>query len=174
MFGGHGRTPGAFEFPVGIARAADGNLLVSEYGGNDRVQEFTPTGAFVRAFGSFGTAPGAFQRPQSLVVAGDRVLVCDAMNDRVQEFRRDGSFVGVWSVALRTPYGLAAHGDGFALIEYGAQRVTLTDAAGAERVRLCAPGRGERQLATPWGLAGVGDALWLCDTGNRRLAEWRP
>ena len=42
----------------GIIVDKQGHILVSEYGENDRIQKFGPTGDFIAEWGHFGTGPG--------------------------------------------------------------------------------------------------------------------
>ncbi len=178
-FGRRGDEPGAFRYPVGIATDRRGHLFVCEYGGNDRVQEFTPDGRFVNAFGAFGTGPEGLQRPSDLTIVGDRLYVADAINNRVQVYGIDGRWLGVLGgdspPALDLPYGIDTDADGALwVVEYGAGRLTRLDRNGRvlERVR-CGVGS-DRGLRTPWGIAvGADGRILVADTGNRRLVEVR-
>ena len=51
-FGEEGTEPAQFIYPVGLAVAPDGTIYVSEFGGNDRIQVFTPEGKLLRTWGS--------------------------------------------------------------------------------------------------------------------------
>jgi DNA-binding beta-propeller fold protein YncE len=86
-----GLGPGEFNLPYNIAIAADGHLFVSDVL-NNRVQEFSPTGRFLAAYGrnggdgSPGSAPGEFRQPYG--VAADcrgNVYVTEEDNNRVQK-----------------------------------------------------------------------------------------
>ncbi len=86
--------PGQFSTPGGAGFATStGDLYVTDRM-NDRVQEFSPTGKFVRAFGHQGTKPGKFRGPNGLGVnkAGD-IYVADTGNNRVQEFSPTRAFI---------------------------------------------------------------------------------
>ena len=50
-FGTSGEGPGQFLMPTDVAIDADGSLYVSEYGGNDRVSKFSPSGEYLFSFG---------------------------------------------------------------------------------------------------------------------------
>ena len=132
MFGEEGRGPGQFIYPVAIAKDAQENLFVCEYGSNDRVQKFTRHGKFLLAFGSFGTGEGQFQRPSGIVWHDGKVFVADAFNNRIQEFTDAGQYVRTLGpVALNFPYDLRRTEDGsFYVIEYGAARLTKIDPDG--------------------------------------------
>ena len=103
-FGRPGNGPGEFgsgvlgggadrqyDDPAGIAVAADGAVFVVDTS-NNRVQEFSPTGAFRHAFGARGRDNGAIRRvirkgrffqPAGIALGGGQVFVIDAGNDRV-------------------------------------------------------------------------------------------
>jgi ABC-type multidrug transport system ATPase subunit/sugar lactone lactonase YvrE len=180
LFGSEGDGGGQFRFPVGVAGDPAGNLYVSEYGGNDRVQKFSPTLALLCTFGSFGTELGKFQRPQGLAWHDGRIYVADALNNRIQVFRDDGPFIGVLGgehpPELLLPYNVAIGADGaLTVVEYSGDRVTRLDMSGAVIGRYGASGTGDRQFSTPWGMTMDGHGrVWVADTGNRRLVELSP
>jgi DNA-binding beta-propeller fold protein YncE len=63
--------------------------------GSDRVQEFSPTGEFLRQFGSPGSGNGQFLYPNGIAVdSGGNVWVLDSFNNRVQEFSPSGTYLG--------------------------------------------------------------------------------
>lgn len=63
-----------------------GNLLISDTN-NNRVQQFTKDGAFLRAFGSLGSEPGQMSNPHGLTFDfHGRLAVVDRGNKRVQVF----------------------------------------------------------------------------------------
>ncbi|MGE5611910.1 MAG: 6-bladed beta-propeller, partial [Bacillota bacterium] len=67
-WGGEGRGPGQFIYPVDVGFDPAGNIYVSEYGDNDRIQVFDAKGNYLRQFGRFGNGDGEFARPESMVV----------------------------------------------------------------------------------------------------------
>jgi DNA-binding beta-propeller fold protein YncE len=182
-FGRKGKGPGEFGYPVGIARDPQDRLYVCEYGGNDRVQRFDRNGTYLGSFGSFGVEPGQFQRPSGLVWADGKILVADAINNRVSIFTEDGTYIGVLGgkdpVPLRLPYDITTANlpgplPGYFIIEYGACRLTLTDANGRVLGRLGSPGRNEFEFSTPWGVASDNTGtVYIADTLNRRIVKLR-
>jgi hypothetical protein len=51
------------------------------------VQELSPAGSFIAAFGSFGSGPGQFSLPQGVAVSSaGRFFVADTVNNRVDEW----------------------------------------------------------------------------------------
>jgi ABC-type multidrug transport system ATPase subunit/DNA-binding beta-propeller fold protein YncE len=177
-FGKEGQGPGEFIYPVAVAKDAQENLYIAEYGSNDRVQKFTSEGQFILAFGAFGTRPGEFQRPSGLVWRDGKIYAADAFNNRIQVFTDDGKFIKILDsteqpLALRLPYDLKlGPDDTLYAVEYGAGRVTRLDLNGRALGRYGTIGTGLGQFATPWGIAvDSHKKIYVADTGNRRVVE---
>ena len=177
-FGKEGQGPGEFIYPVAVAKDAQENLYIAEYGSNDRVQKFTSDGKFLLAFGGFGTKPGEFQRPSGLVWHNGKIYAADAFNDRIQVFTDDGKFLRILDspgqpLALQLPYDLKLGADEtLYAVEYGAGRVTRFDLNGRLLGRFGTTGTGAGQFATPWGIAVDSQKrIYVADTGNRRVVE---
>jgi DNA-binding beta-propeller fold protein YncE len=65
-----------------------GNVWVSE-AGNNRVQVFSPQGAFLATFGTFGTGAGQFAYPWDVALGPwGSVLVADESNNRISRWAR--------------------------------------------------------------------------------------
>jgi iron(III) transport system ATP-binding protein len=180
IVGREGRGEGEFIYPVGITQGGDGSIYVCEYGGNDRIQRFSPQGDFLQAFGSFGTGPGAFQRPSGMAWRDGTLYVADAINNRIQAFSSDGRFLGVLGgarpPALEYPYDIViGAGPVLYAIEYGAGRLTELGLDGRVLGRYGSAGRGDAQFSTPWGIAvDSRGRLLVADQGNRRIVELSP
>lgn len=180
MFGEEGEEPGQFIFPCDVAEDAQGNLYVSEYGGNDRVQKFTADAQFLLEFGEAGTGPGQFQRTAGLAWHDGLVYVADSINNRVQVFSDSGQLVslaaGAPSVPVDYPYDLTILPDGrIHIVEYKSGRVTQLSPRGELLGRYGSTGRGAGEFWTPWGLAVAPDGrIVVADTGNRRIVELTP
>src|ERR1700691_962606 len=90
FFGGTGTAGGLFDTPGGVAvNNTSGNVYVVD-SGNNRVQEFSSGGAFIRAWGAgvASATAGGMSAPQGIAVeqvTGD-VYVTDQGNRRVDEF----------------------------------------------------------------------------------------
>jgi sugar lactone lactonase YvrE len=92
---GDGQTWGA----SGVAVDASGNVYVADLAG-DRIQVFSPAGAYVRKFGSSGTGDGQFTYPDGLDLdANGNVYVFDYDAQRVTKFANDGTFLTKWGSA---------------------------------------------------------------------------
>lgn len=177
-FGGSGKEPGQFIYPVAIETDPQGNLYVAEYGGNDRIQKLSPTFEFIQEFGSFGSGAGQFQRPSGIVWNAGKLFVVDAFNSRVHVFSDSGEFLEllrIEPVGLHYPYDVASGPTGeLHIIEYGAGCLSIVNQEGRITARFGADDPNHR-LATPWGLAvNEQGEIWLADTGNRRVVRLRP
>ncbi len=76
-------------YPTDVAIDGDGYLFVADYN-NNCITKFTPSGQYVRRFGS---SPGQLSRPISLAVSNNLVYVCEQGNNRVSIFDTDGKFI---------------------------------------------------------------------------------
>lgn len=88
---------GTFYGPRGLA-FHDGELYVTDTG-NERIQVFTPDGAFVRMWGTTGSADGNLLEPVGIAVTADgTVLVADSHNARIARFDSEGNPLEAWPV----------------------------------------------------------------------------
>lgn len=177
-WGGKGTEPGKFIYPTDIAFDAKGNIFVSEYGDNDRVQVFDRDAKFLYQFGKFGDGPGEFSRPQSMVIDGDLVYITDACNHRLEVFKTDGTFVrtmghvGSGLGEYRFPYGLDMDSSGRLIVcEFGNNRVQLIDKETGKGLGAWGmAGREPGEMAYPWGVAvDKRGRVVAVDAGNNRL-----
>jgi DNA-binding beta-propeller fold protein YncE len=178
QWGEKGTGPGQFIYPTDIAFDREGNLLVSEYGDNDRIQVFDRDGKYLREFGRFGSGPGEFSRPQSILVDGDYLYVTDACNHRIDVFKTDGTFLrmmggpGSAPGEYRFPYGLDMDQDGDLIVcEFGNNRVQKIDKqTGRSKATWGGPGREPGRLAYPWGVCvDKRGRIVAVDAGNNRV-----
>lgn len=179
--GSRGHGPGEFELPCDIAFDSQGRMFVSEYGGNDRVQVFDSSGAFLYAFGEPGRETAQFARPQSLVIVDDEVYIADACNHVIQVWSIDGRFkrnlggVGSGPGQFRFPYGLELDREKNLIVtEFGQSRVQRISRDGRPLAIWGRPGHAEGELMYPW--AAVVDQrgrVVVVDAGNNRLQVFR-
>jgi hypothetical protein len=85
-FGTAGTGPGQLTEPYGIAIKPSGNIFIGERG-NNRVEEFSPSGEYLAQFGTKGSGPGQFSELSNVAVGQGGVLfVADSNNMRVQRW----------------------------------------------------------------------------------------
>lgn len=127
-FGSAGAGPGQFNNPIGIHYSPAGEVFVAD-GLNDRVQAFTPAGAYLRTYGSSGTGRGQFRLPEDAEVIGPYLFVTDCYNSKVHRLRlSDGMPAGDWS-GFNCPEGMAAlSGDRLAVADTFNNRIVVLDA----------------------------------------------
>lgn len=196
VIGAGGMEPGRFIYPTDVAVLSDGRIMVSEYGGNDRIQVFSPEGSVLRIIGQRGEVDGPagaeeresgvprFDRPQSIVVdeSADRCFVADACHHRIVELTLDGTFVraigapGKEAGSLWYPYGVAHAGNGHLVVcEFGANRLQSIDLArGAVGPAIGSGGSRPGEFATPWAVAVRGHEIVVCDARNGRVQVIQP
>src|SRR3972149_648556 len=119
-WGGPGSGDGQFNWPLGVAVDATGNVYVAD-GNNFRIQKFSSAGVFLAQWGSFGSGDGQFSNPTDVAIdATGNVYVADGYNQitidqafddaddtgivdvpggnnhRIQKFSSAGAFLGKW------------------------------------------------------------------------------
>jgi ABC-type Fe3+ transport system permease subunit/DNA-binding beta-propeller fold protein YncE len=182
-FGRFGQKGGEFIYPTDVAFTEDGRILVSEYGGNDRISVFNEQGEFLSSFADPGSGEVQLSRPSALCVDSSRkcFYVADACNHRIAVYDLDGSIqkyigtVGRAKGQLRYPYDLALMGDGTIVVcEYGNNRIQLFRPDGKSLGVYGRAGREPGELAYPWGVAVDGRGRgFIVDAGNNRIQIWQ-
>jgi len=146
-----------FGDPSGVVIDASGNMCVMA--GNDRVQKFDATGAFVTAWGSYGSSEGQFVGASSLATdSSGNVYVADTYNARVQKFDAGGNFLLAWGSGgsdegqFTTPLGIAIDGGGNVYVS-DQHRVSKFDLNGTFLTMWGRYGSGNGQFMYPAGVA---------------------
>ena len=177
-FGTFGEGPGQFKLPNDVAVDSDGNIYVSESGGNDRISKFSADCEYLFSFGGPSEEDEGLSRPQSLLVGPDDSLwVADACNHRICHFAADGRLLSSFGQRgsavgeLRFPYGVDMLSDGTLVVtEYGNNRVQRFDQEGHSLGTWGVAGRKPGQLAYPWAaVVSTGDRVVIIDSGNNRV-----
>jgi len=157
--------------PRGVAVDQGGLIYVADFG-NDRIQVFDGSLAFVRAWGTHGALPGQFKQDSSVAVApnGD-VYVADTWNQRVQVFSPDGEYVREWGGAFYGPRGIAVAPTGeIYLADTGNHKIRKFNDQGTELLTWGSLGSEPGQLKEPVGIT-VDDKgqVYVTDNGNARV-----
>ncbi len=183
--GENGDEPSQFHFVTDVAQAANGHLFIGQYGQIDRIQEFDPTGQFIRRWGSQGSAPEQFSRPQALLFDTQGLLwVADACNHRIQVFDVSSStprLERIWGECgsqpgqLNCPYGMDFDHEGNLLVaEFGNHRVQRFTRNGQSLETWGQAGAAPGLFNRPWALiADSKSNVHVLDTENHRVQRFR-
>jgi RHS repeat-associated protein len=116
-FGKEGTAEGQLKKPLGVAVDSKGNVFVADTG-NNRIEEFSATGTFLKAYGKEGTGNVQFKEPKSIAVDKEGYMfIADAGNDRIEILNSKGEYVT--SIKTTTAPGAIALGEG----EYGRVKI---------------------------------------------------
>ena len=199
--GSYGSAPGQFITPWGIAvDPRNGNVYVADQG-NFRIQEFSSTGAFIKAIGWGvtkgepelqvctsecragipGAGNGQFSWLAGLNVdSSGNLWVVDYGNDRIQELNEKGEFVrkfgskGSGAEQLENPLNIVPSGGNVYITDYGNQRVQEFSTTGSPIARFGTAGSGNGQFSGPYGITvdpRTGN-LYVVDSGNNRVQQF--
>lgn len=199
-FGVFGDGEGEFVYPTDvIVRVGDdgevSELLISEYGGNDRITRYRvergeDTVELVWG-GQIGTPSEtvdgsdgevALSRPQSMGVwshnGGEELIVVDSSHHRIGRLTMEGELIAWYGrdhdgdfAPMQFPYGVTVLDDGSALIsEFGGNVVRRMDLESGMTIEMFGVGgRGDGELATPWTSDVIDGRLVILDSGNNRI-----
>jgi ABC-type Fe3+ transport system permease subunit/DNA-binding beta-propeller fold protein YncE len=199
QWGCHGTNAGCFTMPRAVAVNSRGEVFVSEYTGEERVQRFAPNPKFeirnpgsdlpggaalpvtlLSVIGRAGTGPGEFNRAEGICVdAQDRLYVADSCNHRIQIFSSDGKFLreygqpGSGLGELSYPYDIAVDAQGNQFVcEFGNSRIQVFDANCRPVEIIGGPGAAPGRFANPWSVAlDAHGNLYVADSQNHRLQK---
>jgi YD repeat-containing protein len=180
--GTSGSGSGQLNLPLGAAIDGSGNVWVVD-SGNNRVEEFTASGAFVKAVGSTGTGKGQFTEPNGIAFSDQSLYVSDYHDNRVEQFSEAGTYLGEFGSKgsdngqFNGPYGIASDPSSGELYVADAanNRVQEFTPTGSFIAKFGVEGSGKGQFKSPVGVAvnGAGD-IYVGDFGNARVDEWEP
>ncbi len=191
-FGSKGTSEGKLEGPEGVAINESGDVWVADYA-NDRVEEFSPTGTFLRACGSDGSEKGQFKGPTGIAINpfNGALYVSDSGNGRIQVLSQTCSFKEIIGKSgseagdLSDPGGLAFNTGEAArqilfVADSGNDRIDEFEWAhsGTFVASYGAKGSGEGQFLDPTDIVLVGktsaavDDFYVVDSGNDRVQEF--
>ena len=171
--GSRGSGDGSFEEVAGVAVDSEGHVWVAD-AGNDRVEEFSAGGEYMRAIKT-----EAYPYGIAIDSKGD-LWVTDSEADLVQEFSASGTLItqfgspGGRDGELTYPMGIAIDSKGDVWVaDADNERVEEFSATGAFIATVGTAGKGEGQFEFPTGLAfnAEGD-LWVVDSNNSRIEEF--
>lgn len=154
QFGSSGSETERLAHPSSAAIDAHGNVWVtSSWGG--RIDEYSSSGSFIKAYGSSGTGADQFKLPLGIAInhSTGNVYIGDEVNNRIDELNEKGEFVQAWG------WGVSNGESKFEICTTSCQ-------AGKT-------GSGGGQLNEPQGVAidSSGD-VWVTDYANNRVDEF--
>ncbi len=125
--------------------------------GNNRIQEFTAEGEYIRKVGF----PGQFSHPQGIAIDPEgHVWLVDSGNDRIVEFTTEGAYIseigtqGSGNGQFNQPVGIAADSEGNLVITDSINnRVEEFNAEGEYVRKFGGSGTGNGQFNWPAGIA---------------------
>ncbi len=180
QFGEKGSGNGQFSDIADIAFNANGDEWVVD-NGNDRVEEFSPEGAYLAGFGSKGTGNGQFTEPYGIAInpGTGNIYVGDDGNYRIQEFSAEGKFVrafgskGTGNGQFEGLLGIAldSAGDVWAVDEAD-NRVEELSPEGTFIKAFGTKGSGKGQFKSPNDIAYSAGHLYVSDFENYRIEEF--
>jgi tripartite motif-containing protein 71 len=177
-----GSGAGQLHEPLGLTVDPQGDVYVAD-SENNRVVEYSPTGALVATIGQKGSGSGQLLEPTDVAIVEGEVFVTDYGNNRVEAFTTAGSFLDTFGATgsgrgqFKEPTAITANpttGDIF-VSDAGNFRVQEFTPAGRFLAEVGAYGTGPGQFHAPKGLAvSVNGELLITDEYNSRIQEWAP
>ena len=182
QFGGtEGSENGQFKEPSGISIDSTGNIWIADTY-NNRVQEFTSKGEFIRKFGSEGTGNGQFSKPRELATDSEgNVWVADTANNRIESFSSTGTYLSQFGTAgdnngqLSEPQGLTVDSKGNVWVADTNNNRVQEVTTGEYVSQFGGASFGAGQLSAPSGVAADAEGnVWVADTAHNRVQEFNP
>ena len=166
--GGPGSGTGQFTDPYFLAFDASNNLYASDFL-NNRVEEFTHGGAYIRTLGS-----GQLSRPLGITLdAGGNIYIGDYGNSRIVEYNSAGSLVRTVASGVYLPYGLAFDPSANLWVQENHSNIVEFDNNGNVVKTVGTPGSGPGQIRDAGGIAFDGNSnLYDADLANNRINEF--
>ena len=168
--------------------SSTGNVYVFDNSHNN-IQEFTPTGSFIRSWGSLGSGSGQFHVTGSastiaFSAVNGYIYAADTGNNRIQVFTQDGTYVTSWGSSgsgnsqFNNAQGLGVSpvtGNVY-VADYGNNRVQEFSPTGVYITQWGSSGSGNSQFNAPNGIAvsATTGNVYVEDGNNNRIQEFTP
>ncbi|HXB63485.1 MAG TPA: 6-bladed beta-propeller [Solirubrobacteraceae bacterium] len=203
-YGSEGTGAGQYIGPWGIAiDPRNGNVYVSDQG-NNRVEELSSGGTFIKAFGwgvnktgkdefeictseckagLAGSGNGQFSTIAGVAVdSSGNVWVADFGNNRIEEFNEKGEYLkkfgskGTGSEQFEGPTDIALSGGNLYITDYRNNRVQEFSTAGTHVGQIGEAGSENGKFSSPYGIAADPSTgnVYVVDSGNHRVQEFAP
>ncbi len=166
-----GSGNGQFNAPADIAVTSSGSFWVSD-GANNRLEQFSETGAYVSKFGKAGAENGEFEHPAAIALnsSGDLWVTETGGYGRVQELTSSGEYLHKYTTLTTYDVAVDSSGNVWVATEYGIKKLTST---GTLIGNYGEYGSGNDQFNWPSGLAcGANKILWIIDKDNHVIKKF--
>ena len=167
-FGPDGEGNGQLACAEAVTTNRNGSIVYVADTGNDRIQMFSPSGAWYGKWGTFGHNNGQFSGPGGVATAPNgNVYVADTHNARIQEFTADGTFIKQWAIpGDYYPTGIAVDSHGFVYV--AAEHVFKYTATGKFLEAV-----GAAQIYAPEDVAvDTADNVYIADGDNDQVQKF--
>jgi YD repeat-containing protein len=197
-FGSLGEGVGQLKNPMGVATDSSGNVWVVDHA-NNRIDEFSASGTFVKAMGAGVNNGGAefqtcttscraglteplangFSAPDGIAINGENIYVADTGKSQIKEVTTGGTVVGI-GIGIgpssefgktREPVGVAISPNGDLWVgDRGNNRVDEFTETGSPIGQI--EGGASGAFSGTGGIAFSGENAYVVDTGNNRVKQF--
>ena len=198
QFGSAGTGDGQFKFPFGIAIEPSGGVIVVSDREQGRIEEFSSTGAFIRAFGYGvsngesklevcttecragikGPGVGQLYEPDGVTLdSSGNIYVVDEFQERVEEYNEKGEYIrqfgskGTEPGQIYEPVDIVYDNGHLYVTEAKNQRVQEFSTTGTYISKFGSEGTGNGQFKVPYAIAAgpTTNELYVTDRENNRV-----
>ena len=190
-FGNEGSAEGDVKEPAAIAVESyfsEEDVWVADTG-NGRIEKFSPSGAFIAAYGSKGKEKGELERPDGIAISKSYVYVADSGNNRIDVFARSTGKYSREIAMPGPPVGVAVGAvdmngveEEYLFVAIPSKNYVRFGPVTSPNKTLGSEGTGNGQFKEPTGVAlsntgeakGKGNELYVTDKGNHRVQVFEP
>ncbi len=156
-----------------------GNLYIGDCH-NNRIEELSSSGTYVRSIGSPGSEPGELGCPSGIRIdSSGNVWVADSEHNRIEEYSSTGTFIasygskGSGEDQFDEPVDLAFIGSDLYVADHGNNRIEELTDTGSYVAQFGSAGSGSGQFKGPEAItADAAGNLYVVDNGNDRIQEF--
>jgi DNA-binding beta-propeller fold protein YncE len=173
--GGKGRGKGEFNSPTAIAVDGNGSVFIADTG-NGRIENFSPTGAFLRTVDLTGNDRGQSSEPSGIALdhAGN-IYVADVSKQCVEKLGPDGTLIAEWKGPDPGFYGprriAIGRDDSIYVVDQGRTRIVKFSSDGGVLSVWGSKGSGDGHFDDPTSVAvdPKSNKIYVADPRNKRI-----